>query len=69
MALVQFPHILLIIPHIVYFIFDMQKEHMRLWFRIFLLFRALKTVNTNKPDVTVDFSCDPDIFLYLVNLR
>lgn len=40
----------------------MQKEHMLLWFRILLIFRALKTVNTNKPNVTVDFSWDPDIF-------
>jgi len=71
MALGQFPHILLTIAHIVYFILtcrnyvkkiDMQREHIPLWFRILLIFRALKTVNTNNPNVTVEFSCDPDIF-------
>jgi hypothetical protein len=44
------------------FYFDMYKEHMPLWFRILLIFRALKIVNTNKPNVTLDFSCDPDFF-------
>lgn len=51
------------------FYFDMHKEHMPLWFRILLIFHALKIVNTNKPNVTLDFSCDPDFFSYLVNLR
>lgn len=47
------------------FYFDMYKEHMPLWFRILLIFRALKIVNTNKPNVTLDFSCDPDFFFHI----